>query len=99
MEEKVAEAGVDLAICYWREGGYDEARITLQQILQSLGDRPSEQKLRALLNCGLVERSSLRYHDAPAFIVTQLRFLTRAVIMRSEVNSTMSLPLCSRTWV
>ena len=64
MEEKVAEAGVDLAICYWREGGYDEARITLQQILQSLGDRPSEQKLRALLNCGLVERSSLRYHDA-----------------------------------
>lgn len=64
MEEKVAEARVDLAICYWREGGYDEARITLQQILQSLGDRPSEQKLRALLNCGLVERSSLRYHDA-----------------------------------
>lgn len=64
MEEKAAEARVDLAICYWREGGYDEARITLQQILQSLGDRPSEQKLRALLNCGLVERSSLRYHDA-----------------------------------
>jgi tetratricopeptide (TPR) repeat protein len=64
LDEKVAEARIDLAICYWREGGYDEARITLQQILQSLGDRPSEQKLRALLNCGLVERSSLRYHDA-----------------------------------
>jgi tetratricopeptide (TPR) repeat protein len=64
LDEKVAEARVDLAICYWREGGYDEARVTLQQILQSLGDRPSEQKLRALLNCGLVERSSLRYYDA-----------------------------------
>jgi tetratricopeptide (TPR) repeat protein len=64
LDHKVAEARIDLAICYWREGGYDEARITLQQILQSLGDRPSEQKLRALLNCGLVERSSLRYHDA-----------------------------------
>jgi tetratricopeptide (TPR) repeat protein len=64
LDEKVAEARIDLAICYWREGGYDEARVTLQQILQSLGDRPSEQKLRALLNCGLVERSSLRYHDA-----------------------------------
>jgi tetratricopeptide (TPR) repeat protein len=64
LDQKVAEARIDLAICYWREGGYDEARITLQQILRSLGDQPSEQKLRALLNCGLVERSSLRYHDA-----------------------------------
>ncbi|CAN5789220.1 hypothetical protein BH18ACI4_BH18ACI4_15110 [soil metagenome] len=64
LHEKVAEARIDLAICYWREGGYDEARVTLQQILESLGDLPSEQKLRALLNCGLVERSSLRYHDA-----------------------------------
>lgn len=64
LDEKVAEARIDLAICYWREGGYDEARVTLQQILAGLGDRPSEQKLRALLNCGLVERSSLRYHDA-----------------------------------
>lgn len=63
QDEKTAEARIDLAICYWREGGYDEARITLHQILDSLGD-PSEQKLRALLNCGLVERSSLRYHDA-----------------------------------
>jgi tetratricopeptide (TPR) repeat protein len=64
LNEKVAEARIDLAICYWREGGYDEARITLQQILASLGNQASEQKLRALLNCGLVERSSLRYHDA-----------------------------------
>ncbi|MBA3355899.1 MAG: tetratricopeptide repeat protein [Pyrinomonadaceae bacterium] len=64
LDAKVAEAQIDLAICYWREGGYDEARVTLQQILQRLGDQPSEQKLRALLNCGLVERSSLRYHDS-----------------------------------
>src|SRR5688572_10747791 len=64
LDEKVAEARIDLSICYWREGRYDEARVTLQQILKSLEDSPSEQKLRALLNCGLVERSSLRYHDA-----------------------------------
>jgi len=64
LDEKVAESQIDLAICYWREGGYDEARVTLQQILARLGDQPSEQKLRALLNCGLVERSSLRYHDS-----------------------------------
>jgi tetratricopeptide (TPR) repeat protein len=64
LDEKVAEARIDLAICYWREGGYDEARIMLQQILESLEDQPSEQKLRALINFGLVERSSLRYHDS-----------------------------------
>ncbi|MCM3873890.1 MAG: tetratricopeptide repeat protein [Pyrinomonadaceae bacterium] len=64
LHEKVAESRIDLAICYWREGGYDEARVTLQQILADLGDQPSEQKLRALLNCGVVETSSLRYHDS-----------------------------------
>jgi len=28
LAEKVAEARVDLGICYWREGALDEARIT-----------------------------------------------------------------------
>src|SRR6185503_3474057 len=28
--EKIAEARVDLAICYWREGALDEARVTLR---------------------------------------------------------------------
>ena len=37
LDEKVAEARIDLAICYWREGGYDEARVTLQQILENSG--------------------------------------------------------------
>jgi tetratricopeptide (TPR) repeat protein len=64
LDEKVAETQIDLAICYTREGGYDEARVTLQQVLQRLGDQPSEQKLRALQNCGLVERASLRHHDS-----------------------------------
>src|SRR5438874_1833696 len=29
LSERVAEARGDLALCYWREGSYDEARITL----------------------------------------------------------------------
>jgi len=35
--EKIAEARVDLAICYWREGALDEARVTLRLVLDSLG--------------------------------------------------------------
>ena len=64
LAEKAAEAQIDLAICYWREGGFDEARVTLKQVLDSLSDQESEQKLRALLNTAVVEKRSLRYRDA-----------------------------------
>jgi DNA-binding NtrC family response regulator/Flp pilus assembly protein TadD len=69
--EKVAEAYIDLAICYWREGGFDEARVTLQEALNCLADQSSEQKARALLNCAIIEISSNRFNDA-------LRLLTQA---------------------
>lgn len=62
--EKVAEARVDLAICYWREGALDEARITLRLVLDSLGESGSEQRLRALLNSAIVERAATRDRDA-----------------------------------
>jgi tetratricopeptide (TPR) repeat protein len=62
--EKIAEAWVDLAICYWREGALDEARITLRLVLESFGAVQSEQKLRALLNSAIVEKVATRDHDA-----------------------------------
>ena len=62
--EKLAEARVDLAICYWREGALDEARVTLRLVLESLGAVQSEQKLRALLNSAIVEKVATRDHDA-----------------------------------
>jgi tetratricopeptide (TPR) repeat protein len=64
IPEKVAEARIDLAICYWREGGLDEARVTLGLVLDSLGECRSEQRLRALLNSAIVERAATRDHDA-----------------------------------
>jgi tetratricopeptide (TPR) repeat protein len=64
LRERVAEARVDLAICYWREGAFDEARVSLDDALVQLGDIESEQRLRAFLNRALVERSSTRYDDA-----------------------------------
>jgi len=62
--EKTAEAGVDLAICYWREGALDEARVTLQLVLERLGDIRNEQKLRALLNSAMVEKAAMRDREA-----------------------------------
>jgi tetratricopeptide (TPR) repeat protein len=64
LQEKAAEARVDLAICYWREGGLDEARITLKLVLDSLENKNSEQRLRALLNSAIVEKVATRDVEA-----------------------------------
>ena len=64
LTEKAAEARVDLSICYWREGGLDEARITLQHVLDTLENQNSEQRLRALLNSAIVEKVATRDLEA-----------------------------------
>jgi tetratricopeptide (TPR) repeat protein len=64
LVDRVAEARIDLGICYWRAGALDEARITLQEVLTQLGERETEQRLRALLNAAVVEKVSVRYRDA-----------------------------------
>jgi tetratricopeptide (TPR) repeat protein len=64
LPEKTAEARTDLAICYWREGALDEARVTLRHVLDSLGETQSEQRLRALLNSGIVENVATRDREA-----------------------------------
>jgi tetratricopeptide (TPR) repeat protein len=62
--KEAAEAYIDLAICYWREGAFDEARVTLQEVLSRLVDDHSEQKARALLNSAIIDIFSSRYMDA-----------------------------------
>ena len=64
ITEKIAEAGVYLSTCYWREGAFDEARVTLRLVLDRIGEKKSEQRLRALLNLGVVEKSATRDRDA-----------------------------------
>lgn len=64
LTEKVVEATVDLAICYWRAGGLDEARVTLRHALDTLGELQSEQRLRILLNTGIVEHVARRHQEA-----------------------------------
>jgi CheY-like chemotaxis protein len=63
-EEKVAEAQIDLAYCYWREGAFNKVRVMLQEALTRLGDVDSEVKARALLCSAVVEQSTQRYNDA-----------------------------------
>ena len=44
---KVGEARSDLAVCYWRAGAYDEARVTLQEALAEFDERRYRTKKRS----------------------------------------------------
>jgi tetratricopeptide (TPR) repeat protein len=61
---KAAYARSDLALCYWREGAYDEARILLTQAFGELADAPPERRAVILLRRVTVECAAGRLHSA-----------------------------------
>ena len=64
QRNKVGEARSELGLCYWREGAFDEARVTLQQALDEFEEADLEQRAIALLRWGIVERTSGRLNEA-----------------------------------
>jgi DNA-binding NtrC family response regulator/Flp pilus assembly protein TadD len=78
--EMVAEAQIELAYCYWREGASDEARVTLRDALTLLGSQVSVPKAVALLRLAIVEATATRYNDA-------LRILTEAGPLFDAIES------------
>ncbi len=79
QSEGAAEAHTNLAICYWREGSFDEARINLADALRRLKDENSDLRAVVLIWSGIVEVWALRLNEA-------LRFYNEAVplVERSE---------------
>lgn len=65
--EKIAEARGDLALCYWREGSYDEARIHLENALTRLGNEESELKAVLLIRAGIIEERTQQLQEALRF--------------------------------
>jgi tetratricopeptide (TPR) repeat protein len=65
-QEKVAEAQTDLAICYWREGAMDEARVWLKESLERAASPANT--VRVLVNSSIVESSSNRLREALALL-------------------------------
>jgi CheY-like chemotaxis protein len=59
-----AEALSDLAICYWREGSLDEARISLASALDCLANEDTELKAMVLIRAGMVEIAAQRLNKA-----------------------------------
>src|SRR3989442_6916358 len=65
--ERAAEARSDLALCYWREGSYDEARIHMADALTGLGNDDSDLRAIVLIRAGIVEVWSQRLNEALRF--------------------------------
>ena len=66
--EKVAEAQTELALCYWRSGEYDEARLILNEVLAKLTGE-DELKAKATLRLAIVERSANRYSESLEILI------------------------------
>lgn len=62
--DRVAEARTDLALCYWREGAFDEARLILAEVLDQLDDGNNDLKGLVLVRSGIVEEAARRLNDA-----------------------------------
>jgi CheY-like chemotaxis protein len=52
---RAAEAHADLAMCYWREGALDEARVNLVTALSNVEEGDSDLKAVILIRAGVVE--------------------------------------------
>jgi tetratricopeptide (TPR) repeat protein len=79
-DNHVAEAQIDLAYCFWREGAFDEGRVLLREVLDYLPDTEIELRAKALLRRAIIERAANRYSDA-------LRFLTEATPLFNLVEN------------
>ena len=65
--EQLAEALADLALCYWREGALDEARLYLDSALSRLENQNDDLKAVILIRACMVEVRARRLDDALRF--------------------------------
>jgi CheY-like chemotaxis protein len=81
---RIAEARGDLALCYWREGAIDEARINLTIALNTLEGEKPELRATLLIRAGIIEVDAERLSKALC-----LYNEAAALLERSEDHSLM----------
>ena len=62
--KKAAEAQIEIAVCYKREGSLDEARVWFREALSRLDDRDGELRAVGLLRSAVLEQLAGRLNDA-----------------------------------
>lgn len=78
--KKLAEARIEIAQCYWRQGSCDEARVVLTEALGSLDDEDKRLKAVALYRSAIVAKLSSQHSDA-------LRYYYEAAPFFGVINS------------
>jgi tetratricopeptide (TPR) repeat protein len=61
---KAIAAQSDLALCYWRQGAFDEARILFQEITSRCAECDEETGAIVLIRSAIVEKTAGRYDSA-----------------------------------
>src|SRR6266849_4607242 len=65
--ERVSEARGDLALCYYREGSFDEARVQLRTALHIVPEGSDDLEAILLIRAGIIEERTRRLNDALQF--------------------------------
>ncbi len=63
-QTRAAEARIELACCYYRQGLFDLSRETVRSLLQTLSEEERELRGVALIRLAVVEGHAGRLHDA-----------------------------------
>jgi tetratricopeptide (TPR) repeat protein len=92
---KAAFARSELALCYWREGAYDEARILLTQASGELDGADAERRAIVLLRWGTVESDSGRLQSALGILKEAERALSESEnhALRGSFHNTRGMTL------
>jgi tetratricopeptide (TPR) repeat protein len=94
--EKEADARIDLAICYWRIGAYDEARTVLNDLLEKIEGKGLEQEGRALLQRAIVELKAARFHEALEALTAAAPYYEASTNPAAKGRFHMNLAICYR---
>lgn len=91
--DRAALARSDLALCYWREGAYDEARVLYVRAFDELTD--AEQRAKVLLRRLTVEYSAKRYGDALMLLTRHSHLFDEGVshVLRGSFHNHLALVL------
>jgi transcriptional regulator with GAF, ATPase, and Fis domain len=89
---RAAEAEIELAWCYWREGSYDEARVMLRHAWESLPNDEVELKGIAQVRRAEVERSAARHREALTILLeaTPLIDQCESYALKGKFHSTLA---------
>jgi CheY-like chemotaxis protein len=76
---RVAEVQSELALCYWREGGFNEARANLTQALGRITNQDCDLKAAILIRASQVERKAGCLNDAMRQLETSAPLVERSL--------------------